>query len=577
MLDELNRELSSHGLMFGPEARRPTASCTLGGMIGNNSCGASAQAYGKTVDNVHRAGGAHLRRHCGCGSGRTADEEYAEIVAARRTAAPRSTGPCERCATSYARRDPRPATPTSHGASPATTSTPCCPRTASTSPGRSSAREGTLVTVLHAELDLVAGAGRARRWSCSGTPTSPPPPTPCPHVLEHEPDRSSRASTTVLVQLMRRSRRTWTALDAQLPERRRLADGAVRRRQTRTTPTEQAHALLDDARRQPARRRTTTCSTTRRASSELMEVREAGLGATAHAAGEARHLGGLGGLGRAAGPARRLPARPPRAARRVRLRADEPRSTGTSARAACTPASPSTCARAEGIAALPGVRGATPPTWSSPTAGRCPASTATARPAASCCRRCSAPTGRRAFRRVQGAVRPRQPDEPRQGRRPRTRSTRTSGWAPTTRPRSPSTYFALPATTTTASARPPLRCVGVGNCRHQHDGGVMCPSYQVTREEEHSTRGRARLLFEMLERRGSITDGWRSTEVRDALDLCLACKGCKSDCPVERRHGHLQGRVPRPPLQGPAAAGVALRDGLAPAVGPRSRRTRRGW
>jgi Fe-S oxidoreductase len=79
-----------------------------------------------------------------------------------------------------------------------------------------------------------------------------------------------------------------------------------------------------------------------------------------------------------------------------------------------------------------------------------------------------------------------------------------------------------------------LRCVGVGKCRHT-DGGVMCPSYMVTREEEHSTRGRARLLFEMLDgpdRGGAIHDGWRSAAVRDALDLCLACKGCKSDCPV---------------------------------------------
>ena len=79
-----------------------------------------------------------------------------------------------------------------------------------------------------------------------------------------------------------------------------------------------------------------------------------------------------------------------------------------------------------------------------------------------------------------------------------------------------------------------LRCVGVGKCR-RHSGGVMCPSYMVTREEEHSTRGRARLLFEMLDgtaRGGTIGDGWRSDAVRDALDLCLACKGCKADCPV---------------------------------------------
>ena len=63
----------------------------------------------------------------------------------------------------------------------------------------------------------------------------------------------------------------------------------------------------------------------------------------------------------------------------------------------------------------------------------------------------------------------------------------------------------------------------------------MCPSYQVTHEEEHSTRGRARLLFEMLDGHGdsAIRDGWRSDAVRDALDLCLACKGCKTDCPAD--------------------------------------------
>ena len=75
-----------------------------------------------------------------------------------------------------------------------------------------------------------------------------------------------------------------------------------------------------------------------------------------------------------------------------------------------------------------------------------------------------------------------------------------------------------------------LRCVGVGKCR-RGDGGTMCPSYMVTREEKHSTRGRAHLLFEMLQGE-VIRDGWRSEEVRDGLDLCLACKGCQSDCPM---------------------------------------------
>ena len=74
------------------------------------------------------------------------------------------------------------------------------------------------------------------------------------------------------------------------------------------------------------------------------------------------------------------------------------------------------------------------------------------------------------------------------------------------------------------------RCVGVGKCRRE-DGGTMCPSYMVTREEEHSTRGRARLLFEMMD--GEVlTGGWRNEHVREALDLCLACKGCKRECPV---------------------------------------------
>jgi FAD/FMN-containing dehydrogenase/Fe-S oxidoreductase len=74
------------------------------------------------------------------------------------------------------------------------------------------------------------------------------------------------------------------------------------------------------------------------------------------------------------------------------------------------------------------------------------------------------------------------------------------------------------------------RCVGVGKCRRE-DGGTMCPSYMITRDEEHSTRGRARLLFEMME--GEVlTDGWRNEHVRQALDLCLACKACKRECPV---------------------------------------------
>nr|WP_249227635.1 FAD-binding and (Fe-S)-binding domain-containing protein [Kutzneria sp. CA-103260] len=120
------------------------------------------------------------------------------------------------------------------------------------------------------------------------------------------------------------------------------------------------------------------------------------------------------------------------------------------------------------------------------------------------------------------------------------------------------------------------RCVGVGKCLTA-SGGVMCPSYRATREEKHSTRGRARLLFEMLN--GSvIRDSWRSPEVRDALDLCLSCKGCKRDCPVdvdmatykaEFLHQHYRGRL-RPMSHysmGFLPLWLALAPGLVNALG----------
>ncbi|GAA4226870.1 FAD-binding and (Fe-S)-binding domain-containing protein [Actinomadura meridiana] len=136
-------------------------------------------------------------------------------------------------------------------------------------------------------------------------------------------------------------------------------------------------------------------------------------------------------------------------------------------------------------------------------------------------------------------------------------------------PAEPHTHFSYPDDHhrfTHAAAR----CVGIGNCRSS-SGGVMCPSYRATGEEEHSTRGRARVLMEMMRGmpgdQGSnppapgpgsatvITDGWRSTDVLDALDLCLACKACRSECPVnvdmatykaEFLAHHYAGRI-RPP------------------------------
>ncbi len=101
---------------------------------------------------------------------------------------------------------------------------------------------------------------------------------------------------------------------------------------------------------------------------------------------------------------------------------------------------------------------------------------------------------------------------------------------PDARTRPVTTVFQFPGDDRGSFVRATERCVGVGECRRGR-GGIMCPSYMVTGEEKHSTRGRAHLLWEMLQGK-VITDGWRSAAVKEALDLCLACKGCKGECPV---------------------------------------------
>jgi Fe-S oxidoreductase len=99
---------------------------------------------------------------------------------------------------------------------------------------------------------------------------------------------------------------------------------------------------------------------------------------------------------------------------------------------------------------------------------------------------------------------------------------------PNYRPARPKTHFAY-REDGGSFAHATLRCVGIGNCR-KSSSGVMCPSYMVTLEEKHSTRGRAHLLWDMLQ--GDAHDVWRSEDVLDALDLCLSCKGCTHECPV---------------------------------------------
>jgi FAD/FMN-containing dehydrogenase/Fe-S oxidoreductase len=97
------------------------------------------------------------------------------------------------------------------------------------------------------------------------------------------------------------------------------------------------------------------------------------------------------------------------------------------------------------------------------------------------------------------------------------------------KPQQPSTFFKYPDDDGSFTKALTLRCVGLGACRKK-DTGTMCPSYMATQEEEHSTRGRAHMLFEMLQGE-VIRGGWNDEEVKRSLDLCLSCKACKAECP----------------------------------------------
>ena len=97
------------------------------------------------------------------------------------------------------------------------------------------------------------------------------------------------------------------------------------------------------------------------------------------------------------------------------------------------------------------------------------------------------------------------------------------------KPWQPKTHFAY-AEDNGSFAAANLRCVGVGACR-KTDAGTMCPSFMATGEELHSTRGRAHMLWELMQ--GEVLNNqWKNKEVKESLDLCLSCKACKSECPV---------------------------------------------
>ena len=178
---------------------------------------------------------------------------------------------------------------------------------------------------------------------------------------------------------------------------------------------------------------------------------------------------------------------------------------------------------------LPDVRHRRGASWWASTAARCPASTATAGPAASCCPPCTHPTAIDAMAAVKAIFDPGNVLNP--GVLVDPAPLDADLRVPQARPLRTGLGFAYPHDGGDLSTAV-HRCIGVGKCRADTTatGGVMCPSYLATRDEKDSTRGRARVLQELAN--GTLVRGFGSAEVAESLDLCLSCKGCSSDCPA---------------------------------------------
>jgi FAD/FMN-containing dehydrogenase/Fe-S oxidoreductase len=519
-LDELNRQLEPHGLMFGPKPSTHR-SCTIGGMVGNNSCGASAQAYGKTVDNVRRL---EVLTYDGTRIwvGPTTDDDYRRIVDAG-----------GRVAQIYrALRELR----DTH-LELIRTRYPDIPRRVSgynldsllPEAGFDLAKalvgsEGTLVTVLHAELDLVP-VPPAKAMVVLGYPDIATAADAVPRILGHDPWQLE-GMDQVLVNMEESAQLAGDAI-AQLP----AGGGWLMVQFTGTNQADadaKAHELLDDLEKSEHAPHTKFLDDLAK-EEQLITVREAGLGATAHPT--AKHETWEGWEDAAVPPARLGDY-----LRDFRSLLDdfgydasETSLYGHFGQGCVHTRIPFELRTAGGIAHYRAF---------------------VERAADLVVRYGGSLSGEHGDGQSRGELLPKMFGEQIVDLFAQVKAIfdpdnrMNPGKVVFPNPidshlrlgtdyshAEPSTFFSYPQDDH-RFAKAALRCVGIGSCRAtSSDDQVMCPSYMVTREEEHSTRGRARLLFEMV--RGEvITDGWRSTEVRDALDLCLACKGCKSDCPV---------------------------------------------
>ncbi|MFG3023585.1 FAD-binding and (Fe-S)-binding domain-containing protein [Streptomyces sp. NPDC048254] len=520
VLDELNRRLIDHRLQFGPKPSTHSH-CSLGGMIGNNSCGGSAQAYGKTVDNVRRL---EILTYDGtrCWVGPTSDDEYQEILAAGGRRAEIHQGLRQII---------------DHTMAEVRRGYPRVPRRVSgynldsllPENGFDVARalvgsEGTLVTVLRAELDLVP-LPPYEALLVLGYDDICTAADDVPRLLKHSSPTQLEALDGRMAQLMREE-------GAYLDSLRELPEGeswllVQFTGDSQDEVDEQGRELIralgrdeDDPRvafsEDPARER------------KMLKAREAGLGVTARPPDGRETWEGWEDsavapevLGDYLRDLKKLFAD---------FGYDHPSLYGHFGQGCVHTRIPFELTTAEGVTNFREFLFRAADLVAS-YGGSLSGEHGDGQARGELLPRMYGEAVVAAFRQVKALFDPDNRMNPGKVVDPY-RVDENLRLGPLWRPDSHDTHFSYPDDDHSFD-RAVLRCVGIGNCR-THEGGVMCPSYRATGEEEHSTRGRARLLFEMLDGHAdsAIADGWRSTEVRDALDLCLACKGCKSDCPV---------------------------------------------
>ncbi|MFJ4616731.1 FAD-binding and (Fe-S)-binding domain-containing protein [Streptomyces sp. NPDC088812] len=536
VLDDLNRQLAAYGLQYGP---RPSthANCTIGGMIGNNSCGSTAQAYGKVVDNLHRL---EVLTYDGVRMwvGRTGDGERERLAGAEGREAELYRG-------LVALRD--------RYAGPVRERFPDIPRRVSgynldsllpehgfDIAGLLTGSESTLVTVLRAELELVP-VPEHTALVVLGYEDICKAADHVPAVLEHEP-AALEGVDHQLIHFQQEKHLNPEALK-ELPDGRaylmvqftsdtREGVEAKARALIDAKPDDVDHTWYDDEQHVH----------------ELWLVRESGLGATAHVPGKPDTWEGWED---SAVPVDRL-GDYLRDLKRLYEEFDygHPSVYGHFGHGCVHTRIPFDLESEDGVGRMRAfVEKAADLVVSY--GGSLSGEHGDGQSRGELLVKMFGAELIEGFERLKGLFDPGNRMNPGKIVLPY-RLDENLRLGADHLPWEPETVFAFPHDDGKFS-RAAARCVGVGKCRSS-EGGVMCPSYRATREEEHSTRGRARLLFEMVRNDSPIPDGWRSRAVHDALDLCLACKGCKTDCPVnvdmatykaEFLHHHYKGR-PRP-------------------------------